>query len=545
MGCDVNAWSTGLHSYGKTPIFYAITRCRDGIVEVLLERGARTRILNNKGQSVLSLAASHNSPTIVARVEASEAVEERLGGLDSAWQERLARLPEAERPVVRAGGWLDFHTSHPDGVRYGDLDPRFLSAGELDALLAEGGRQTRLSINPTTHESRRLQKHLPGRQRQWIGEPADWTSAGLKGRSGRAASGGAPPLAPPVAPPPSPGAARVGVEDALAAAARTAARAATLDALVTEQMRPLEALLRRGLSLPSPAEVAAATDPIIACLSSQQGPWLQAAAMRISPAALTDAPPAQLRACADSPSQRETRAEGEARAEAQSTLLRDAAAVETVGTSPVHAKLRRRLLLSASRAPSVGQVAEEAARVERASADRKLVEESRRRAAAAAEERRLSRVAALDASGAPPPPSRFTCDVAGLRVVEALVVGATRVGIDTEWADGVRSDGEPSASMGDAVLATVQLAFEDAPCAAIPPTLGWHQHANHVSWHATMLAGHSYICLSVLCLAQPHITPQATRTRPAQVKSSHSAWTRTRTRTWTWTWTRTGLEPPA
>ena len=32
LGCDVNRWSTGEYSYGKTPIFYAITRCRDGIV---------------------------------------------------------------------------------------------------------------------------------------------------------------------------------------------------------------------------------------------------------------------------------------------------------------------------------------------------------------------------------------------------------------------------------------------------------------------------------------------------------------------------------
>jgi hypothetical protein len=132
LGCNVNAWSTGIHSYGKTPIFYAITRCRDGVVEMLLERGARTRILNNKGQSVLSLAASHLSPAVV---EAVEAAERREGELDAGWHTRLDRLEPAERPVLRAGGWLDFLASHPDGMRYGDLDPRFLREVDLQDWL--------------------------------------------------------------------------------------------------------------------------------------------------------------------------------------------------------------------------------------------------------------------------------------------------------------------------------------------------------------------------------------------------------------------------
>ena len=57
--------STPRHSYGKTPLFYATTRCRNEVVQLLLARGAKTRVLNNKGQSVLSLAASHLKPEVI------------------------------------------------------------------------------------------------------------------------------------------------------------------------------------------------------------------------------------------------------------------------------------------------------------------------------------------------------------------------------------------------------------------------------------------------------------------------------------------------
>ena len=181
LGCDVNRWSTGMHSYGKTPIFYAITRDRDPVVELLLERGAKTRILNNKGQSVLSLAASHLSPVTVAVVEAAEAAE---GDGTDAWSARLARLPEAERPVLREGGWLDFIASHPDGERYGDLDPRFLSSAAHDELVAAGCARTRLSVCPTTREGRRLKKHLPGTIDGADGACRDWKRLATEGRGG-------------------------------------------------------------------------------------------------------------------------------------------------------------------------------------------------------------------------------------------------------------------------------------------------------------------------------------------------------------------------
>ena len=56
-GAEIDAYSTGMGNYGKTAIFYALTRCRDGMVELLLSRGASVLICNNKGQ-VPSLAAA-------------------------------------------------------------------------------------------------------------------------------------------------------------------------------------------------------------------------------------------------------------------------------------------------------------------------------------------------------------------------------------------------------------------------------------------------------------------------------------------------------
>ena len=72
-GADVNLWSVGEFSYGKSAIFFAITQCRDDVVLLLLERGACARIVNNKGQSVLSLAISHLQPDTIASITAAEA----------------------------------------------------------------------------------------------------------------------------------------------------------------------------------------------------------------------------------------------------------------------------------------------------------------------------------------------------------------------------------------------------------------------------------------------------------------------------------------
>jgi ankyrin repeat protein len=58
-GADINTVSSGPGNYGKTPIFYAITRGRDDVVVFLLALRARVRIVNNKGQSPITLGAMH------------------------------------------------------------------------------------------------------------------------------------------------------------------------------------------------------------------------------------------------------------------------------------------------------------------------------------------------------------------------------------------------------------------------------------------------------------------------------------------------------
>lgn len=118
LGCDIDQVSTGRHNYGKTAIFYALTRCRDEVVMKLLERGCKTKIVNNKGQSVLSLALSHCAEETIKHIEEYESAEE--------------------------GEWLNFRDTHSDGLRYGDLDSRF-----YPLAAAEPGRGV------STRESRR------------------------------------------------------------------------------------------------------------------------------------------------------------------------------------------------------------------------------------------------------------------------------------------------------------------------------------------------------------------------------------------------------
>jgi hypothetical protein len=93
FGLDANRISTGMHNYGKTPVFYALTRCRDDVALLLLARGAIAHIVNNKGQSVVSLAASHCAPATTATVAAAEAREAELGA-----------------------AWVNYRASHSDGL---------------------------------------------------------------------------------------------------------------------------------------------------------------------------------------------------------------------------------------------------------------------------------------------------------------------------------------------------------------------------------------------------------------------------------------------
>lgn len=129
MGCDINQIATNVYTYGKTPIFFAVTRKRNEVTEYLISRGANVKIVNNKGQSVLSLASTHLDAEVIQKIQLAE-----------------ERQSETE--------WLNFRESHSDGLEYGDLDPRFYnrtSADKEKQVLSA----TALAINPTTPQSRK------------------------------------------------------------------------------------------------------------------------------------------------------------------------------------------------------------------------------------------------------------------------------------------------------------------------------------------------------------------------------------------------------
>lgn len=124
-GCNINAISKGQYNYGKTPIFYAATRSRLDVVTFLLDCGAFVKIVNNKGQSVRSIAASHFGQDIV---------------------DKITDLEQQQHDQE----WWNFRASQSDGLEYGDLDPRF-----LDRELRDTDVVTEFAVNPTTAQSRR------------------------------------------------------------------------------------------------------------------------------------------------------------------------------------------------------------------------------------------------------------------------------------------------------------------------------------------------------------------------------------------------------
>lgn len=143
LGCDINAISTGKHNYGKSPIFYAITRGREEVVRYLLNYESdvcNVRIVNNKGQSVYSLAYSHDfSGDILESIRKREAEGVSLmDGRDVAIAKDLQQ-------------WCDYSVSHSDGCIYGDLDLRFLSRPLTDEDVIKDD----IVVNPTTKESRK------------------------------------------------------------------------------------------------------------------------------------------------------------------------------------------------------------------------------------------------------------------------------------------------------------------------------------------------------------------------------------------------------
>jgi 3'-5' exonuclease len=122
----VNVYSQGEFSYGKTAIFFAATQSRVDVMEYLLAReNAKVTIVNNKGQSVRSIAASHHMPLSV-----------------------MERIEELE--IQQQDDWWNFRATHSDGLEYGDLDPRF-----LDRPLRPEDVVTPLAVNPTTKETRK------------------------------------------------------------------------------------------------------------------------------------------------------------------------------------------------------------------------------------------------------------------------------------------------------------------------------------------------------------------------------------------------------
>ncbi len=129
-GCHVNNIARGKYTYGKTPIFFAMTQCRDDAVVLLLQHGALVRIVNNKGQSVLSLASSHVSEETIQRIKQAEVEQERHE-------------------------WINYRETHSDGAVYGDLDPRFYKDCDYPREVSGSWIKTDLAINPTTRLSRR------------------------------------------------------------------------------------------------------------------------------------------------------------------------------------------------------------------------------------------------------------------------------------------------------------------------------------------------------------------------------------------------------
>ena len=72
MGCDINKISIKPQNYGKSPIFFAATRSRRDVMNLLLDRGANVLIVNNKGQSVYSISCSHFDSELCNRIKQIE-----------------------------------------------------------------------------------------------------------------------------------------------------------------------------------------------------------------------------------------------------------------------------------------------------------------------------------------------------------------------------------------------------------------------------------------------------------------------------------------
>lgn len=96
----INTISKSEGNYGKTPIFYALTQCREDVVRYLIAEGASLLIVNNKGQTPCSIAVSHLN------------------------EDACQFLYNVEAEQLRNGGeFVNYRTTHSDSKLYGDLDP--------------------------------------------------------------------------------------------------------------------------------------------------------------------------------------------------------------------------------------------------------------------------------------------------------------------------------------------------------------------------------------------------------------------------------------
>ena len=130
MGCDINNIAAKSYNYGKSPIFFAATRSRKDVMNLMLDRGANVLIVNNKGQSLYSIVCSHFDSEVIERIKQIEIEQE-----------------DDNKPL---NGWVNYRQTHGDGMIYGDLDVRFIGRALTNDDVVKDG-----VVNPTTKESRK------------------------------------------------------------------------------------------------------------------------------------------------------------------------------------------------------------------------------------------------------------------------------------------------------------------------------------------------------------------------------------------------------
>eukprot|EP00536_Pseudo-nitzschia_multiseries_P015314 jgi/Psemu1/41967/gm1.41967_g len=122
----VNLVSKGTGNYGKTPIFYALTQCREDVVRYLvLEAGADLLIVNNKGQTPCSIARSHMTEEtckLLYKIEAEQlAARSKARGSNHDYNKYNNNNNNNNEELL----FVNYRASvHSDGKLYGDLDPR-------------------------------------------------------------------------------------------------------------------------------------------------------------------------------------------------------------------------------------------------------------------------------------------------------------------------------------------------------------------------------------------------------------------------------------